>query len=190
MGRWEGGARERLQHAALDLFAERGFDGVTVSEIAAAAGLTERTFFRHFSDKREALFGGQEQLAALFLGTIADSTSTDPMALVAEAVAGSAAFFIDDRRSWSRARQAVIQQNVALQERDSLKMTSLAALLGNGLTARGFSATVATLAAECGISAFRVAYSQWISEGELRSFATIQLQVLAELRAVVGNSVS
>ena len=67
MARWQSGARERLQLAALGLFSERGFDGVTVAEIAAAAGLTERTFFRFFADKREVLFPGHNEFEQAFL---------------------------------------------------------------------------------------------------------------------------
>ena len=67
MARWEPGARERLQAAALELFATRGFEQTTAAEIAQSVGLTERTFFRHFSDKREVLFYGQEQFLQAFL---------------------------------------------------------------------------------------------------------------------------
>jgi hypothetical protein len=58
MTRWEPNARGRLEQAALALYGERGFENTTVAEIAARAGLTERTFFRHFADKREVLFAG------------------------------------------------------------------------------------------------------------------------------------
>ena len=58
MGRWEPDARGRLVKAAMELYGERGFEQTTVAEIAERAGLTERTFFRHFADKREVLFAG------------------------------------------------------------------------------------------------------------------------------------
>lgn len=186
MGRWESGSRERLRVAALELFGEHGFEGVTVAEIAEAAGLTERTFFRHFGDKREVLFNGQDQLENLFLAAIADAPSTVPMDMVTAALSRSAEFFAEDRRPFSRARQAVIDDNPALQERESLKMTSLAATLADGLTARGVPTITATLAADGGISAFRAAFSQWVADGEQRSFQQIQTEVLHELRSVFG----
>ena len=62
MGRWEPNARGRLEQAALELYVERGFEQTTVAEIAQRAGLTERTFFRHFADKREVLFQGAASL--------------------------------------------------------------------------------------------------------------------------------
>jgi hypothetical protein len=66
MARWEPNARERLERAALALFAEHGYDATTVAQIADRAGLTKSTFFRHFADKREVLFGGQDFLAGVF----------------------------------------------------------------------------------------------------------------------------
>ena len=72
MSRWEPNARGRLEDAALELYTERGFDETTVAEIAERAGLTERTFFRHFADKREVLFGGQDALLELFVNAIVD----------------------------------------------------------------------------------------------------------------------
>jgi hypothetical protein len=56
MGRWEPNVRGRLARAALVLSAEKGYDNTTVAEIAASAGVTERTFYRYFADKADALF--------------------------------------------------------------------------------------------------------------------------------------
>ena len=67
MGRWEPDARGRLAKAALELYSEQGFDQTTVEDIARRAGLTERTFFRHFSDKREVLFSGASALETQLL---------------------------------------------------------------------------------------------------------------------------
>ena len=62
MARWEPDARGRLEKAALDVFRERGYAHTTVGDIAERAGLTERTFFRYFTDKREVLFSGSKEL--------------------------------------------------------------------------------------------------------------------------------
>jgi AcrR family transcriptional regulator len=87
MPRWEPGARERLQATTLALFAERGFDATTVAEIASRAGLTERTFFRYFADKREVLFTGQDVFEGMFVDHIvAAPPDTEPFAVVAGAV--------------------------------------------------------------------------------------------------------
>ena len=73
MTRWEPDARGRLEQAALELYGERGFEQTTVAEIAKRAGLTERTFFRHFADKREVLFGGAGALQELLVSTVASA---------------------------------------------------------------------------------------------------------------------
>jgi len=188
MARWQPGARERLQAAALERFAEQGFDGTTVAEIAAAAGLTERTFFRYFADKREVLFAGQDTFQRMFLDGVDDAVEGAPMSIVASALESATAFFPEERRTWSRARQVVIDADPGLQERELLKLSSLAVAMTAALRRRGIDATAAALAAEAGVAVFRVAFGAWIAEGEDRSFADLQRQVLAELRALVGTS--
>jgi AcrR family transcriptional regulator len=188
MPRWESGARERLQQAALGLFEERGFDGVTVTEIAAAAGLTERTFFRHFTDKREVLFAGQEEFQRAFLARLVGATGDDPMSTVRAALDGAAAFFPDERRAWARARQRVIDTHPALQERELLKLSSLAVALTRALTDRGIDPVPAALAAESAVTVFRTAFTAWTTDGEDRSFGAVQQAVLAELHALVGRA--
>jgi AcrR family transcriptional regulator len=186
MPRWGSGARERLQQAALGLFEQRGFDGVTVTEIAAAAGLTERTFFRYFTDKREVLFSGQEQFQQTFLAGLAGAAG-DPMTTVRAALDGAAAFFPDERRAWARARQRVIDTHPALQERELLKLSSLATAMTRALTDRGTDPVPAALAAESAVTVFRTAFTAWTADGEDRSFGDVQQSVLAELHALVGR---
>src|SRR6476659_3633504 len=107
MPRWQPGARERLQATTLELFAERGFEQTTVAEIASKAGLTERTFFRYFADKREVLFAGQDEFEAMFVDHIAAAPpGAAPFAVVTEAVRAVATeFFPAERRPFSRTRQ-------------------------------------------------------------------------------------
>ena len=186
MARWQPGARERLQAAALERFAEHGFDATTVAEIAATAGLTERTFFRHFADKREVLFQGQDEFERLFLAGLRNADTEHPMAMVTGALDGAAAFFPDERRPWSRARQAVIDAEPGLQERELLKLSALAVALTRALQERGVDADTAALCAESGVAVFRVAFARWIAHGEDRPFAAVQRAVLTELRSLVG----
>ncbi|MCU1474888.1 MAG: TetR family transcriptional regulator [Amnibacterium sp.] len=185
--RWDPGARDRLQAAALELFATRGFEETTAAEIAASVGLTERTFFRHFSDKREALFDGQQRLAGAFLAGLGDApTGTSPMGMVGAALDAAAAFFPDERRSYSRQRQLVISRTPSLLERERHKLAELASAVGDGLRRRGVPEPAATLAAESGVTVFGIAFQQWIGEGERRSMAEIQRTVLRELAAVAS----
>src|SRR6516165_9484729 len=107
MSRWEPGARGRLEQAAMELFLERGFEQTTVAEIAGRAGLTERTFFRHFADKREVLFWGQDALRELLVSAVAAAPdSLAPIDAVAAALE-SAGALLQERGEYARRRQAV-----------------------------------------------------------------------------------
>src|SRR4051812_36473279 len=122
MSRWEPDARGRLEKAALELYADRGFDRTTVAEIARRAGLTERTFFRHYADKREVLFHGQGALADLVVGTLADAPAgLAPIDAVVGALEAADPFF-RDRRDGARLRQGVISAHAELRERELIKL--------------------------------------------------------------------
>ncbi|WP_328456938.1 TetR family transcriptional regulator [Amycolatopsis sp. NBC_00438] len=189
MVRWEPGTPERLQRAALELFATRGFEETTAAEIAQSVGLTERTFFRHFSDKREALFHGQERFAQAFLAGM-ETAPPDASAIevVACALEAASAFFPDERRPHSRTRQSVIDRNPALQERELHKMATLATTLAGAFRARGVGDPAASLAAQTVTAVFGIAFTQWIRDGEDRPLADIADDVLAELRTLTSGS--
>jgi AcrR family transcriptional regulator len=185
MARWEPGAAQRLQLSALELFAAQGFERTTVAEIATAAGLTERTFFRYFSDKRDVLFSGQDAFVEVFLrGMDSAPTPATPMQLVGAALQAAASWFPDDRRPHSRMRQAVIDSNPALQERERHKLAGLAVAIAAALRERGVAEPAATLAAESGTTVFGIAFSQWLSEGEHRTMAVLIADTLTQLRAI------
>src|SRR6478672_5617634 len=127
MVRWQPGTRERLFAAAVELFAAHGYEQTTAADIARSVGLTERTFFRHFADKREVLFAGQDEFLATFLhGIAAAPPASGPMEMVAAALRGAAALFPDERRAEVRLRQSVIDANPALGEREQHKLAVLA----------------------------------------------------------------
>jgi AcrR family transcriptional regulator len=186
MGRWEPDARGRLERAALELYAERGFDLTTVAEIAERAGLTERTFFRHFADKREVLFGGEHLLQDLFVTAVAgappDATALDAVATGLDAVGE---MFVG-RHSHARRRQAIVNANAALQERELIKLSALAAALADALRARGVSEPTSDLAAEAGIAVFKVAFAQWIGSETGADLRVILREVLDALRSVAA----
>jgi AcrR family transcriptional regulator len=187
MVRWEPGAAERLQRAALELFASRGYEQTTAREIAQSVGLTERTFFRHFSDKREVLFYGQDQFEQAFLaGVDAAPAGASPIEMVASALRSAAELFPDDRRPYSRMRQSVIDQNPALQERERHKLAHLGTAIADALRARGVDDLAATLAAQSGATVFGVAFGQWIRDGERRSLSDLAIDVLGELTTLAA----
>jgi AcrR family transcriptional regulator len=185
MVRWEPGARERLQAAALDLYASRGFEQTTAADIAQSVGLTERTFFRYFADKREVLFHGQELFQQVFLdGVAAAPEGSSALDAVAFALQAASSFFPDDRRPYSRLRQTIIVANPGLQERELLKMAWLAGGIAEALRQRGIVEPQATLAAETGVTVFGVAFRQWIADDEERSLGKIEVDTLGDLRAM------
>src|SRR5882757_7463324 len=185
MGRWEPNARGRLEQAALELYIERGFDQTTVAEIAMRAGLTERTFFRHFADKREVLFGGASMLQEFLVGAVAGApASAAPIDAIARALQTVGAQF-DERRDSVRQRQTVIVANTELRERELIKLASLAAAMAEALRGRGVTDPAAGLAAEAGI-----AVERWIDDTDQRDLSHHIRESLAELKALTAGASS
>ena len=163
MGRWKPGARSRLEQAALELFIERGFDQVTVSEISERAGLKERSFFRYFADKREALFSGQEQLQTYLVEQISAAPDAQhPLGVIAQSLQDVANAVFEPRRSHSQRRQAVIDSVEGLRERELLKLTAFSGAIAEGLRKRGMAEPAASLTAESGITIFKIAFGRWL----------------------------
>lgn len=162
MSRWPLNPRGRLEQAAMDLFVERGYDQTTVAEIAARAGLTERTFFRHFSDKREVLFQGGEILQAAMVQALAAAPPEATALGAIRAALGALAELFDGRHARAQLRQGVIDAHPELQEREVAKTARMARALAEGLRERGVSDPDARLAADTGIAVFRSAFAQWV----------------------------
>jgi AcrR family transcriptional regulator len=188
MGRWEPNARERLAEAALELYGERGFEQTTVAEIAKRAGLTERTFFRHYADKREVLFAGSGELERLFVDAVAGAPSSaapvDALAVGLDAVCEVFA----DRRAFARKRHAVIAATAELRERELIKLASMAAALAGTLRGRGVAEPAASLTAEAGVAVFKVAFERWIAADEERPLSQLMRESLQELKALAAGS--
>jgi len=186
MGRWEPDSRGRLEEAALALYGERGFESTTVAGIAERAGLTERTFFRHFADKREVLFGGAGTLQELLVGGVASAPkSAAPMDAVLAALETAGAL-LQERRDYAQKRQAVIAANTELQEREVIKLASLAGALAHALRRRGVKDPAATLTAEAGIAVFKVAFARWVEASNRRDLPRLVRESLGELQAATA----
>jgi AcrR family transcriptional regulator len=184
MGRWEPNARGRLQQAAMELFIERGFEQTTVTEIAERAGLTQRTFFRYFADKREVLFAGSDTLRELMVGALASAPdSAAPIDAVAASLQAAGAA-LQEGGEHPRRRQAVISANPELRERELIKLASLAAALADALRRRGVADPAASLAAEAGIAVFRIAFARWVADTSQRDLPQVIRESLDELKAV------
>jgi AcrR family transcriptional regulator len=181
MSRWEPNAPGRLQQAAFELYTERGYDQTTVAEIAARAGLTERTFFRHFADKREVLFEGGDRFRATLVDPVeaAPSSATTLEAVTAGIEAAGSVF---PALEIVRRRQALLLANPDLLERELIKLASLATSLGEALRRRGVPDTAAELAAETGVAVLRIALTRWIDDPAERPWEVQVSEVMDELR--------
>ncbi len=171
MGRWEPDARGRLAEAALDLYNERGFEQTTVAEIAKRARLNERTFFRHFADKREVLFAGAEELQTQLVRKLEGAPETLPAIDAVRTALETLAELLPARNEFSRRRQAIIAANPELQERERVKLASLAAAIAGALRRRGVKGPTADLLGELGIAVFRIAFERWIAASGRRGLA-------------------
>jgi AcrR family transcriptional regulator len=184
MGRWQPDARARLQEAALALYGERGYDETTVAEIAERAGLTKRTFFRYFTDKREVLFWGSEVLEQQMVAAIEGApASASALALIGAAL-DAAAIRFEEFREFAGPRYRIIASSPELQERELIKGASLAAGMARALRDRGLGDTAATLAARTGMITMQVAFEQWVDDPDRAPFQQVARDALAQLREI------
>jgi AcrR family transcriptional regulator len=186
MSRWKPDARGRLEQAAMELYGDRGFDRTTVADIAKQAGLTERTFFRHFSDKREVLFGSslQDLIVEVLAGTPDSASPIDAVATALDAAATE----LQGRRPHALRRRAIIAANPELQERELIKLASIASAMAGALRQRGVGDLPASLTAEAGMAVFKTAFEHWIRPDEQRTFPQVIRESFDELKAMTGGS--
>lgn len=174
----------RLRSAALQLFGEHGYDRTTAAQIARRAGVTERTFFRYFPDKREVLFDGEARLREALIASVAGAPAgLAPLDMLLRAFTSLEAM-LEENRAYSEPRQAVISATPALRERELAKIEALSAALAAALTARGVSDLQAGLAARSGMAAFAHAVSAWLIDPHL-SFGERIERAFGELRALL-----
>lgn len=192
MTRWEPNAVGRLQEAALELYRDPGYDRTTVAEISARAGLTPRTFFRYFPDKREVLFFGSDKLAAFVAeGVLAAPPKMPALDAVATALAAVTRASDDPAfAEFARQRQALIRTYAELRERDLGKHASLASAMAGALQRRGVGELTASLAAEAGVAAFRVAFERWVDDPRRRKLGRHVRDAMRGLGAVVREQVA
>lgn len=186
MSRWEPNAASRLGVAAVELFAERGYENVTVMDIAERAGLTKRTFFRHFADKREILFHGQDSYRDGVDTVVANApAAATPMETIGAVLGAIATGFSDDRRDLLAKRQKVIASTPELKERDLLKNAALIAAMTEALVKRGVDPSTANLAAHVGALAFSDAVQRWLEPDNRKSMATLAEEALSRVSAAI-----
>lgn len=186
MSRWKPDAAGRLAKAAITLFDEQGYEATTVAEIAEAAGLTKRTFFRYFADKREVLFGGGTELRDIWVAGVADAPSdASPIEALASGLDGVAEMF-SGRHAFAQTRARIVAANPELQERELIKLAQLADALAVALRARGVADPAADLAAHTGLTVFHNAFARWIRQDDPAAMRPLLDESLADLRVVVA----
>jgi AcrR family transcriptional regulator len=183
MPRWEPQARERLRDVALQLYLERGYESVTVAEITERAGLTRRTFFRYFTDKRDVLFAGSEQLPGALAAAVRQADGAlSPFEAMLAALAGVGELLID-RVPQAALRRAVINTSPELQERERTKFAAVASALAEALVERGTAAPGSGLLAQVGVAIFQAAFERWTERPELADFPNLVRATTIELAA-------
>ena len=183
MSRWAPNARERLETAALDLFAENGYEETTVAQIADRAGLNRATFFRHFADKREVLFGGEDVLARLFADAIvAAAPDATLIECLRAALAAAEVVMTPQRRAAAVRRVLVVAANSELQERGLLKHARVVNSIAAALRERGTDELTARLGAEVTMLAFSVAFARWMKANDGEPFLPFAAAALSDLQ--------
>jgi AcrR family transcriptional regulator len=173
-----------MTRAAIELFAERGYEQTTAGDIAKRAGVTERTFFRYFTDKREVLFDGAKTMEQLtYEAILAQPAKASPLdAALAGMVAGGS--LLEDRHAYAVRRARIIAANPSLQERELLKLAALTDTTANALHERGVDEATASLAAHSAVTVFHIAFQRWISAKKPPSFAVCIKDAANALRAL------
>jgi AcrR family transcriptional regulator len=186
MSRWKPDAASRLIRAAIQLFDEQGYEATTVAEISERADLTKRTFFRYFTDKREVLFSGSDELVRLWLEAVAAAPAdATPLAAAAAGFEPVAEMFVD-RHAFAQIRSRIIEANPELQERELIKLQSLAGAIKTALLERGVSLNAAILAAQTSVTVFHVAFARWVEQDDPSTFRQLMDESLEELRLVTS----
>lgn len=184
VSRWPPDARERLETAALDLFIEHGYEQTTVAQIADRAGLNRATFFRHFADKREVLFGGEDVLAGLFGDAIRDAPpEASPTECLRAAFAAAGTVMTPQQRAKAAQRGVVLAASSEVQERGLLKQARIAGSISSALRARGTDELTARLGAQLALLAFSIAVERWMQSDEEDTFALQAVAAMSELQA-------
>ncbi|KDP92571.1 MULTISPECIES: TetR family transcriptional regulator [Clavibacter] len=188
MSRWQPDARERLAAAALELFRERGFAETTVPEITARAGLTTRTFFRHFADKREVLFAEEDELPALVTRIIREAApDRSPLQVVEDGFPEVVASQFAEGRDTLLARKRIIGADAGLQEREMRKVQAMQEAVRAGFVERGSDPLTAMLVAHATATVFGVSIGRWLSdEGGTTDLAEVLHETLDAFRRVMG----
>lgn len=188
MARWEPDARGRLLQAAVELFTERGYEATTAAQIAERAGLTKTTLFRHFADKREILFQGQETLVALAADAVERAPEQSaPFDLLRAGVLALCTIHTAERRETGRQLDAILSSSSELSERTAFKRSAITTALHQALAARLNNPRLAGVLADAGIRAYYDGFSAWIASTEDGPLADVVSDEMDAYEAVLTH---
>jgi AcrR family transcriptional regulator len=190
MPRWKPDAVDRLQTAALELFAEQGYERTTIAEIAQRAGLTKRTFFNHFADKREVLFGSvsenQQEMVTREIAGCPDALP--PLEAVVYGLQAAGDTLWEPRRTAVTRRREIIQANPELQERELRKRAAVTDAIAGALRTRGVDPDTALVSAQAGVLVQQTAMQRWTESAENRPLRDFLSDALLSLRAIATQT--
>jgi len=189
MGRWMPDAGERLERAAFELFAEQGFAETTVPQIAERAGLTTRSFFRYYSDKREVLFGFDEHLPEIIAGIMAEADPTlSPMDVIRQSLDTVATTQLAGQLDYLLAHRQIVDSDDGLRERSLRKQAIMTEAIEQGFRQRGLPDLTATLSAHLAVAVFAVSVDRWLELRGERPLTELVHEALDSVRAVASGS--
>ena len=189
MARWEPDARGRLLQAAVELFDDRGYDATTAAQIAERAGLTKTTLFRHFADKREILFQGQDELVALAVGAVESAPpQSTPFEIARGSVRALCSIHVEGRRDIRRRLVTILPSSAELMERAVFKRSAVTEALRSALAARIGDSRRAGVLADAAIRAYYDGYAAWVASGERGSLADVVDGELDAFAAALGDA--
>jgi len=176
-----------MMRGALELFVEQGFEQTTALQIAERAGVTERTFFRTFIDKREVLFHASHELQERIIAAVEAAPADHPPLDIVTSAMEEATSLLEENRPYSRQRAGVIAANKSLQERELLKMHNISEAVADVLRERGAPDLQARMAAASAVSFFSIGFELWIAEGETRTLAECIREARTQLDALTAG---
>lgn len=176
----------RLERSALELFAANGYAETTVPQITERAGLTTRTFFRHFTDKREVLFLREREFPQVVTALLAGAPSGLKLwPLVMHGFETVASSDFDTWREGMKIRRAIIRSDGRLHERELLKSSTLAAAIETALVDLGHDRAASSLLAQTGSTLFQSALDSWLDDDTAPPLVGVLRQKRADLEALL-----
>jgi mycofactocin system transcriptional regulator len=165
-GRPASTSHSTLERAAFVLFVDQGYDSTSVEDIASAAGIGRRTFFRYFQSKVDVVWGDFEGVLAVLRDRLAAASPTTPMMQVIREAVVAFNSFPPDEEPYHRERMTLILTVPTLYANSMLKFADWRAVIARFAAARLGQAPDDLLPVTIGYSALGAslaAYEQWLA---------------------------